>query len=166
MDHLETNGAIEHAPPSPDGKVPLKGLTHLISSGIDFEGYEVAADNLIPIVKPDWITTSLTKKKLANPRSHSPDPRRFFSGLVITCADLPEGDKDAIIGGVLAMGGLYSSPVTRLVTHIVALSVASEKCRTALAKKLACKMVLPHWWVKAVQMFYLKTDVLAGSMTA
>ena len=43
------------------------------------------------------------------------------------------------------MGGLYSSAMTRLVTHIVALSVASEKCHTALAKKIDCQMVLPHW---------------------
>ena len=80
-----------------------------------------------------------------NPCPHSPDSRLFFSGLVFSCSDLPQGDKDAIIGGVVAMGGLYSSSVTRMVTHIVALTMDSEKCQTAIEKDLKCKIVLPHW---------------------
>lgn len=92
-----------------------------------------------------WVESSIAKKKLANPRSHSPDPRLYFSGLVVTTADLPEGDKDAIIGGTLAMGGLYSSAVTRTVTHIVALTMDPNPCQIAVAKSLKCKIVLPHW---------------------
>ena len=70
----------------------------------------------------------------------------FFSGLVVCCADLPSGDSDAIIGGSLAMGGLYSSAVTKQVTHIVALTLDSDKCQVALSKNLKCKILLPHWY--------------------
>ena len=88
----------------------------------------------------------MTKGRLANPRQYSPDPRLFFSGLVVCCADLPAGDADAIIGGVLAMGGLYSSSVSKMVTHLVALTEDAEKCRVAIDKNLKCRIVLPHWY--------------------
>ncbi|KAL8700972.1 MAG: hypothetical protein Q9201_005164 [Fulgogasparrea decipioides] len=98
------------------------------------------------VVKPEWVTNSFSKGRLANPRSYSPDPRHFFSGLVLSCADIPEGDKDAIMGGVLARGGLYSSSVTKMVTHIVALTMDHEKCQAVLKRDLKCKIVLPHWF--------------------
>ena len=98
------------------------------------------------MVKPDWVEASILKGRLSNPRQYNPDPRMFFSGLVVSCADLPSGDSDAIIGGSLAMGGLYSSPVTKQVTHLVALSMESDKCQVALAKNLKCKILLPHWY--------------------
>lgn len=69
-----------------------------------------------------------------------------MSDVVICCADLPDGDKDAIIGGVLAMGGLYSPKVATMVTHIVALTMDSEKCAIVRNKKLDIKIVLPHWF--------------------
>ena len=143
---LDENGAVQHSPFSIHGRIPLAGLTHIISTTTDFEAYEAISNALIPVVKPEWITSSVAKKKLANPRSHSPDPRLIFSGLIVSCADLPDGDKDAIVGGVLAMGGLYSPPITKLVTHLVALNMDSEKCRTVVAKSLSCKLVLPHWY--------------------
>lgn len=68
-----------------------------------------------------------------------------MSDVVICCADLPEGDKDAIIGGVLAMGGLYSAKVSSMVTHIVALTMDSDVCRSVTTRKLNMKIVLPHW---------------------
>ena len=122
-------------------------MTHIISTTSDFPDYNTATAALKAVVKPDWVKASIAKGRLANPRQYSPDPRYFFSGLVVCCADLPSGDKDAIIGGVLAMGGLYSSAVTKMVTHIVALTVDPEKCQTALNKNLKCTIVLPHWYV-------------------
>lgn len=123
----------------------MEKVTHLISTTSDFPEYEEAITLLKAVVKPDWVKSSILKARLANPRHYSPDPRLFFSGLVVCCADLPVGDKDAIIGGVLAMGGLHASAVSRLVTHIVALTTDSEKCQMALSRNLTCKMVLPHW---------------------
>ncbi|KAK4694778.1 hypothetical protein P7C71_g2853, partial [Lecanoromycetidae sp. Uapishka_2] len=113
---------------------------------IDFPDYDAANDSLKSVVKPDWVDASIIKGRLANPRQYSPDPRHFFSGLVVCCADLPRGDSDAIIGGVLAMGGLYSSAVSKMVTHIVALTTDSDKCQVALNKNLKVKIVLPHWF--------------------
>ena len=123
----------------------LNQITHIITSTIDFPEYEAVTGSLKSVIKPDWVSASIKKNKMANPRQYSPDPRRFYSGMVICCVDLPQGDSDAIIGGVLAMGGLYSSSVTKMVTHIVALNEENEKCQVALSKGLKCKIVLPHW---------------------
>jgi hypothetical protein len=142
---LVGHGATEHAPPSEDGRVGFKGLTHIISATIDFEAFEDATSQLLPVVTPKWVKHSVAKGKLANPISYSPDPRLFFSGLVVCCADLPPGDKDAVIAGVLAMGGLYSTAMSKLVTHVVALNMDSPACQIAVANRLACKIVLPHW---------------------
>ena len=142
---LEENGAVEHSPPSNHGKVSLDGLTHIISTTIDFEGYDAAENALLPVATPGWVEASILKKRLANPKSHSADPRLFFSGLVFCTADLPDGDKDAIIGGVLAMGGLYSGSVSRLVTHLVALNMEPQACKIAMSRNLQCQIVLPHW---------------------
>ena len=139
------NGAEEITRNSTVDRIPLQDITHIISSTTDFPDYEAASDGLKSVVKPDWVKASILKGRLANPRQYSPDPRLFFSGLVVCCADLPSGDSDAIIGGVLAMGGLYSSPVSKMVTHIVALTMDSEMCKTAVNKNVKCKYVLPHW---------------------
>ena len=104
---------------------------------------------MVAVVKPSWVLTSIDKNRVANPKSHSADPRLFFSGLVVCTADLPDGDKDAIIGGVLAMGGLYSGAISKLVTHIVALSMEPQACKVAVAKNLTCRIVLPHWYRSA-----------------
>lgn len=115
---------------------------------IDFEHYTAADDCMIPVVNRSWITTSISKKRLANPKSHSPDPRMFFSGLVVCTAELPDGDKDAIIGGLLAMGGLYIGSISRLVTHVVAQDMTPSVCQIVQAKGFQCKIVLPQWCVR------------------
>lgn len=143
---LEENGAEEMNKTTVANPNPLQDITHIISTTTDFPEYEAANDALKSVVKPDWVKASIAKGRLANPRQYSPDPRLFFSGLVVCCADLPTGDSDAIIGGVLAMGGLYSSPVSKMVTHIVALTMDSDKCKTAISKNVKCKYVLPHWF--------------------
>ncbi|THC92538.1 hypothetical protein EYZ11_007991 [Aspergillus tanneri] len=119
---------------------------HLLSSTIDFPAFDAANDALIPVVKPQWVQACLSKRKLANPRQYSPDPRLFLNDVVVTCGDIPEGDKDAIVGGVLAKGGLYSTRMTHMVTHLVDLTVDSDKARLATARKLNVKIVLPHWF--------------------
>ena len=142
---LVENGAEEITRTATVDPLPLQDITHIISNSTDFPEYEAASDALKSVVRPDWVKASIAKGRLANPRQYSPDPRLFFSGLVVCCADLPSGDSDAIIGGVLAMGGLYSSPVSKMVTHIVALTMDSDKCKTAVSRNVKCKYVLPHW---------------------
>ncbi|KAJ5280973.1 hypothetical protein N7478_006345 [Penicillium angulare] len=135
--------SIHHSTPTKDDTT---ACSHIISNTINFETYDLASKALIPVVKPSWVHTSLQKRKLANPRQHSPDPRLFLNDVVVTCGDIPEGDKDAIIGGVVAKGGLYSSRMSALVTHLVDLTVTSDKARLAQTKKLRIKIILPHWF--------------------
>ena len=131
---------------STSGDIDLAGVSHIISATSDFSKYSAAeAVASIAIVMPQWVRDSLRTSRLANVRKYTPDPRKYFSGLVVTTADLPEGDKDAIYAGVIQLGGQTSSSVTRLITHIVALSLDSDKCQVAKAKGLSCKFVLPHW---------------------
>lgn len=129
---------------SPDNNDTIE-CTHIVSNTINFLAYDLACKTFIPVVKPSWVHVSLAKRKIANPRQHSPDPRLFLNDVVVTCGDIPEGDKDAIIGGVLAKGGLYSSRMTGTVTHLVDLTADSDKARLVQMKKMRVKIVLPHW---------------------
>ena len=130
----------------PDQSLSLEGVTHIVSATFDFPDYDAASDAMIPTVKPLWIQHSLARSKIANPRQYCPDPRYFMADVVACCADLPEGDADAIAGGIIAMGGLFTSKLTSQVTHIVALSMESEQVETAVKKRLRVKVVLPHWF--------------------
>jgi hypothetical protein len=88
----------------------------------------------------------MDKGKQSNPRQFSPDPNFIMSDVVICCGDIPEGDKEAIAGGCLAMGGLYSENLSKLTTHLIALSIDEQRCQIAVMKNLRCKIVLPHWF--------------------
>lgn len=78
-------------------------------------------------------------------RAFSPDPRMIFSKVYLTCADLPLMDKETIIGATKALGGVESADVTRLTTHICALSLDHPKCQAALKAGSKALIVLPHW---------------------
>lgn len=134
---------VIHQSPAP--LPPINEFSHVVSATIDFPGHDSLCDALIPVVKPQWVHSSISKRKLANPRQFNPDPRLFLNDVVVSCVDIPEGDKDAIIGGVLAMGGLYTSRITSSTTHLVALTMNSDKCKAAQSSRLSIKIVLPHW---------------------
>ena len=141
-DALLKHGAIEyHAKDSVSAPRP----THIITATIDFEGRNDTENRIVSVVTPRWVEQCVVKRKLANTRSYSPDQRLFFSGLVVHIADLSEGDKDAIIGGIMAMGGLYSSSLSKLVTHVVAPDAGSQACQMALSSSMKCEVVLPSW---------------------
>ena len=89
--------------------------------------------------------TSVARNRLANPRQFSPDPRLFLNDVVVTCGDVPGGDKEAIVGGVVAKGGVYSPRVSQTVTHLVDLTMDSDKARLVVSRGLKVKIVLPHW---------------------
>ncbi|ORY75466.1 BRCT domain-containing protein [Protomyces lactucae-debilis] len=97
----------------------------------------------VHLVTPNWVTFSITRKRLQDPKLFSPDPRQFFTGVVICCSELSTGDKEAIYGGVSALGGSYCEHLTKSVTHMAALTLNSEKCQEALNAKV--DVVLPHW---------------------
>lgn len=131
-----------------EGKIDLENVTHIISTTSDFPQYADARLHMVPVVTPSWITQSLLRNKLAQLRPFTPDPNLIFSNITISCADLPAGDKDAIIGAVLAMGGMESNSLTKMTSHICALTMDHPKCVQAKEKNLKCKIVLPHWYVK------------------
>jgi hypothetical protein len=136
----------KHIPLLPhSGKLDVARVTHVIAATSDFSDYPAACDAMVSVVKPEWVATSLARNKRAQVRPYSPDPRLFFAGVTVCCADIPPGDRDAIIGGVVAMGGQYSGNLTAQVTHIVALTEQHEKCQQAIQRRLKCTIVLPHW---------------------
>ncbi|KAI0887939.1 BRCT domain-containing protein [Annulohypoxylon maeteangense] len=138
-------GEVQIAPRG-KSRLPLDGLTHIIATSVDFEEYTEATARMIPVVRPKWISASLTKGRQAQIRPFTPDPRMIFSDVLLSCADIPPTDKEAIIGATMAMGGMDSDNVTKLTTHICALSMDHPKCQLAQSKKLKCKIVLPHWF--------------------
>ncbi|KAK4902177.1 regulator of Ty1 Transposition [Elasticomyces elasticus] len=127
-------------------QIDLSTVTHIISTSIDFPQYSQAVEQGVYVVKPSWVHQSEGKGKLCAARQHSPDPSQFFQDVILTCGDLPDGDKDAIIAGVMALGGQYSGPLTKFVTHLVTLTDDFPKCVTAVEKHAGAKMVLPHWF--------------------
>lgn len=140
---LELQGATVA---DPGAKIDVQNVTHIISETIDFPEYASARQHMIPVVIPDWIAHSLMRNKEAAIRPYTPDPALIFSSVSISCADIPSGDKDAIIGAVLSMGGVETNALTKLTTHICALTIEHPKCQQAIEKKLKCKIVLPHWF--------------------
>ncbi|KAI0100246.1 BRCT domain-containing protein [Nemania sp. FL0031] len=129
-----------------DGSLPLATITHIVSNTIEFPQYDESTAMMIPVVKTKWISASLAKGKQAQIRPYTPDPRMIFSDVMLSCADIPDTDKDTIIGATIAMGGMYSDHVTKLTTHICALSIDHPKARMTIEKKHKCKIVLPHWF--------------------
>lgn len=102
---------------------------------------------MIHVVKPTWVEDCRKVHKIKNPRTYSPDPALFMHDVVVCCADgIPEGDKEAICGGVLAMGGQYGTQLSKLTTHLIALNMDDARCEMALKKRLNIKILLPHWF--------------------
>jgi hypothetical protein len=101
---------------------------------------------MIHVVKPTWVDQSLRGNKTKNPRTYSPDPALFMSDVIICCGNLPTGDKEAIQGGVLAMGGQFTEQLSKTVTHLISLDLEDHRCQLAISKRLNLTIVLPHWF--------------------
>ncbi|KUI69948.1 BRCT-containing protein 1 [Cytospora mali] len=129
-----------------DGSFPVSECTHIVADMIDFPEYDEAMAMMVPVVIPEWVNASLHKNRQAQIRPYSPDPRLIFSNVVLTCDDIPITDKETIAGAVLAMGGMETKDLGRLVTHICALSMDGPKVQLAQQKGFKCKVVLPHWF--------------------
>ncbi|KAL2162029.1 hypothetical protein VTH06DRAFT_7814 [Thermothelomyces fergusii] len=132
--------------PGSKGEILVPQATHIISNTIDFDQYAEAQALMIPVVKSDWIKATIARNKLAQVRPFSPDPRMIFSSVVLTCADIPPTDKEAIAGAIMALGGMESKDLSRQTTHLCALSLDHPKCIEAKKKNPKCKIVLPHWF--------------------
>ncbi|KAG5984007.1 hypothetical protein E4U55_006372 [Claviceps digitariae] len=132
--------------PRRNGSIPIEKVTHIVSNTINFEQYVESQAIMIPVVSDKWITSSVMKRKTAQVRPFSPDPRMIFREIVVTCADLPQMDKESILGATMALGGQESKDASRLTTHICALSMDAPKVDAAMKKGFKGKVVLPHWF--------------------
>lgn len=69
-----------------------------------------------------------------------------MADVVICCGNsIPEGDKVAIEGAVIAVGGQYMAALSKSVTHLIALDVEDARCQLAIDKRLRVQIILPHW---------------------
>jgi hypothetical protein len=123
----------------------MKELTHILSATPEFPDYFDAISTFVNIINPSWVAESLRRNRQMNPRQFSPDPALFMSDFTVYCADIPEGDVEAIHGAVVALGGVASSTLSKAVTHLVALDYGHPQCETAISRGLSCKIILPHW---------------------
>lgn len=140
--HGATEAPVKPATASSRVTIDLEESTHIISANTDFPGYADAVNLMIPVVTPEWVKHSALKKRVAHVRPFTPDPRFFFSNVVATVAELPPGDKEAICGGIVAMGGQYSHHLTKFTTHIVALNtdnVGQSNRISWAAPRLTCR---------------------------
>jgi hypothetical protein len=120
---------------------------------------------MIHVVRPAWVTASRSINKTKNPRTYSPDPALFMNEVVICCGDIPSGDKEAIEGGVMAMGGQIAPSLSKQVTHLIALDLSEERCQLAISKRLQLMIVLPHWYDLELSMEHDASLTHAGSTT-
>jgi hypothetical protein len=142
LNHGATEAPTRPATTSSRVMIDLEEVTHIISANTDFPGYTDAVNLMIPVVTPEWAKHSAAKGRLAHVRPFTPDPRFFFSNVVATVAELPPGDKEAICGGIVAMGGQYSHHLTKFTTHIVALNtdnVSQSATIPSTAPTLTCR---------------------------
>ncbi|KAL3956391.1 hypothetical protein ACCO45_009237 [Purpureocillium lilacinum] len=142
---LQDNGATIREPRR-DGSIPIERVTHIVSNTIDFPQYVESQAVMIPVVTMQWITQSVARRRLAQVRPYSPDPRMIFAEVVVTCAGLPIMDKESILGAVMALGGQESKDPSRLTTHICALDMDDPKVQAATGRGFKGKVVLPHWF--------------------
>lgn len=141
---VEDNGASV-CEPRRDGTIAVERATHIVSNTIDFPQFTESQAVMIPVVTTQWIAASVHRRKQANVRPFSPDPRMIFSQVTVTCGDLPLMDKESILGATMALGGQENKDANRLVTHICTLSMDHPKIQAALEKGWKGKVVLPHW---------------------
>lgn len=122
-------------------------ITSDYNSPISLTAREHAWQSRTIICSPLWVKSSIARGRIQDVRAFSPDPRQFFTGVQVVCSDLPEGDQEAIYGGVLALGGRYTEDFVKGTTHIVALSMKSDMVQEALARPESnVEIVLPHWF--------------------
>ncbi|KAG6010696.1 hypothetical protein E4U21_005195 [Claviceps maximensis] len=140
----DNGGAI--CEPRRNGTIPIEKVTHIVSNTINFEQYVESQAIMIPVVSDKWIASSVMRRKTTQVRPFSPDPRMIFREIVVTCADLPQTDKESILGAIMALGGQESKDASRLTTHICALSMDAPKVDAAMNKGFTGKVVLPHWF--------------------
>lgn len=139
---LETHGATRATLPDDWSRI-----THVITTDLNQKVAQLAQKKGIAVVNANWVEVSIRRKHLQNIKYFSVDPRYFFTGLVITCVELPYGDQNAIYEGVLALGGQYSEILSKNITHIITFHLDNETCKQVTKRpELGIKIVSPDWF--------------------
>ncbi|KTW26957.1 hypothetical protein T552_02447 [Pneumocystis carinii B80] len=122
-------------------------VTHIITTDFNRKTTRLMEKKGIPIVNVKWVEASIRRKHLQNIKYFSADPRYFFTGVVIICIELSNGDLNAIHEGVLALGGQCTEVLSKNVTHIIALDINNQTCRQVLKRpELGIKILSPEWF--------------------
>lgn len=97
---LLDNGAIRIRRPT---EAPKLAKIHFITNNWNspkcIEAQNAPTASRTIFCTQEWARISSMRSRLQDPQRYSPDPRMFFTGICVTCTELPEGDKEAIYGG-------------------------------------------------------------------
>lgn len=120
--------------------------THIISNNIYFDLYQFTQENMIPVMTTEFIHMTVELQRQPPIRPFSPDPRHVLKGIHVCVGGLPVSDKEAIYGGVRALGGTFSETLNKFVTHLISTD-SDEDCCIAVNSIDGCeiKIVLPNW---------------------
>jgi len=123
-----------------------KGITHIVSNNILFDSYPFAEENMIPVVTAEFIHKTVQLQRQPPIRPFSPDPKHVLKDIHVCVGGLPISDKEAIYGGVRALGGSFSETLNKFVTHLISTD-PDEDCCIAVNSIEDCniKIVLPNW---------------------
>jgi hypothetical protein len=122
------------------------GFTHIISNSVMFELYSFAQEKLIPVATAEFIYATVEKGKQQPIRPYSPDPKHVLKEVHVCCGGLPVSDKEAIYGGVRALGGTFSETLNKYVTHVISMNPDEDiVIAVESLKQFKIKPVIPLW---------------------
>lgn len=123
-----------------------KEFTHIISNNVNFDLYPFTQENMIPVITAEFIPRTIELQRQPPIRPFSPDPKHVLKDIHVCVGGLSVSDKEAIYGGVRALGGSFSETLNRFVTHLIS-NDSDEDCCIAVNSIEDCKIkiVLPNW---------------------
>ncbi|KAI8388231.1 uncharacterized protein BYT42DRAFT_611301 [Radiomyces spectabilis] len=146
---LRDNGAtcIDSEPTDDDSSTesPI-APTHIVSMRAPSVVRTTELQKRAVVVSPQWVEAAVKNGFKHRPEFYSTDPLKFFSGIVVTTSGLPTADREAIYGGVMALGGQFREDLTQDVTHLACLAPQGKKYEEAIKRRNIIKTVLPHWF--------------------
>ncbi|KAJ7647790.1 hypothetical protein FB45DRAFT_1020000 [Roridomyces roridus] len=150
---LTTHGAVQAS--------SISTATHVISdSDTGFEGWQDAKQE--NVVSDFWVERSIELNKLQEPAFYSVSRSKLFSGVVACSADLDIADDEVISAGIMELGGQWrmGGLLSRDVTHLFAVSTATDKYRTAMTygKDTHMRVLVPNWFDDSVLFGIPKLD--------
>ncbi|KAH3679930.1 hypothetical protein WICMUC_000673 [Wickerhamomyces mucosus] len=120
--------------------------THVVSNTANFKLYRFTQEKLIPVVTADFIHKINEWKRQPSIRPFSPNPEHVLKDITVCVGGLPDSDKEAICGGVRALGGSFSETLNKFVTHLISVDLDEDCC--IVVKSIddpKIQIVVPNW---------------------